>query len=82
MTALFASGSAVDIVLAVMVCEALWLVWRGAVPLSVMLMLLPGALMLLALRVALTGGEWPWIALWLAASLPVHLADVRRRRLI
>ena len=42
--------------------------------------LLPGALMLLALRAALTGMAWPWIALALMASFPAHLADLVRRR--
>lgn len=44
------------------------------------LRLLPGALMLLALRAALTGMAWPWVALALAASFPVHLMDLARRR--
>ena len=43
------------------------------------LRLLPGALMMLALRAALTGMGWPWIALALAASFPAHLADISRR---
>ncbi|WP_232089654.1 hypothetical protein [Sphingomonas sp. HMP6] len=50
--------------------------WRGG---DAALRLLPGALMLLALRAALTGGGWPWIALALAASFPAHLADIARR---
>jgi hypothetical protein len=37
-------------------------------------------MMLLALRAALTGLAWPWIALALAASFPAHLADLARRR--
>ena len=41
--------------------------------------LVPGALMMVALRGALTGAAWPWIALPLAASFPFHLADLRRR---
>lgn len=50
--------------------------WRGG---DAALRLLPGALMLLALRAALTGAGWPWIALALAASFPAHLADIARR---
>lgn len=38
--------------------------------------LLPGALMILALRGALTGAEWQWIALPLLLSFPAHLADL------
>ena len=37
--------------------------------------------MLLALRSALTGASWPWIAAPLAASFPFHIADLLRRRL-
>ncbi|WP_010162327.1 hypothetical protein [Sphingomonas sp. PAMC 26617] len=43
------------------------------------LRLLPGALMMLALRAALTGAVWWWIALALAASFPAHLADLMRK---
>ncbi len=81
MTALFASGHAVDIVLAVLVAEALVLLARRRDAAGVVLALLPGGLILLALRAALIGAAWPWIALPLAASLPVHLLDVRRRGL-
>lgn len=77
---LFASGHAVDIVLAVIVLELVWLVTRGGWSAGAALMrLMPGALMLLALRAALTGCAWPWIALPLLLSFPVHLADLRRR---
>jgi hypothetical protein len=41
--------------------------------------LLPGILLLLALREALTGANWVWVALWLTVSLPAHLADFWRR---
>ena len=41
----------------------------------------PGACLLLALRAALTGAGWPWIAAALAASFPFHIADLIRRRL-
>lgn len=77
---LFARGHAADVVLAVMVCEFAWLVarrdWRAG---DAALRLLPGALMVLALRAALTGAGWQWIALPLVLSFPVHLADLRRR---
>lgn len=81
MARLFASGHAVDIVLAVMLAEAGWLVARRGWPLGAALAaLLPGALILLALRGALTGQDWRWIALPLTLSLPVHLVDIVRRR--
>lgn len=76
---LFASGHAVDVVLAVMAGELGWLVarekWRVT---EALLRLAPGALMLLALRAALLRFEWPWIALPLLLSFPVHVADLRR----
>lgn len=76
----FASGHAVDLVLAVIVAELAWLVsgsgWRLRDALAC---LLPGALMLVALRAALTGMDWRWIGLPLALSFPVHLADLALR---
>ena len=39
----------------------------------------PAVLMMLALRSSLIGADWPWIALPLALSFPLHLADLRRR---
>ena len=81
MTWLFASGHAVDIVLAVIVLEFVWLTvlggWRIA---DALLCLCPGGLMLTGLRAALTGHDWRWIALPLLLSFPVHLADLQRRR--
>jgi len=63
-----------------MAVELGWLVGRSGWRLSdALLRLGPGALMLLALRFALTGCDWWCIALPLALSFPVHLADLRRR---
>jgi hypothetical protein len=74
-----ASGHAVDLVLAVIAAELGWLVTRGGWRLGdALLRLAPGALMLVALRAALVGADWPWIALPLLASFPVHLADLAR----
>ena len=82
MTWLFATGHAVDIVLAVMLAEAGWLVARQrSAATTVVLAFLPGALILLAVRAALTDAGWPWVALSLAASFPAHLLDLRRRGL-
>lgn len=80
MEQLFASGHAVDIVLGVMMIEAIWLLRRRLPLLDMLAMMLPGALILLALRAALTGAPWPWIAAPLLASFPIHLADVARRQ--
>ncbi|WP_448585249.1 hypothetical protein [Thermaurantiacus sp.] len=74
------SGRAVDVVLAVLALEALAVLVlaprrRGAL----LLALLPGALLLLALKAALAGWGWEAIALGLALALPAHLADLRGR---
>jgi hypothetical protein len=77
---LFASGHAVDIVLVVIGVELAWLVSARGWPVTeATLRLAPGALMLLALRAALTGSDWRWIALPLLLSFPVHLADLAQR---
>ena len=79
MELLFTSGHAADVMLAVLAFEGLWLGRRGW-PLGQLLpMLLPAALIVLGLRGALVGAAWPWIALPLALSFPVHLLDVARR---
>lgn len=74
---LFGRGHAVDVMLAVLLVEGVWLVLSGRR--AVLTALLPAVPILLALRVALTGGDWPWVAGWLALSLPVHLYDLRQR---
>ena len=80
MARLFASGHAADIVLVVIAIEGLWLVWRRRWPVAdALFCLLPAALMMAGLRAALVGSDWHWIALPLALSFPVHLADVARR---
>jgi hypothetical protein len=77
----FASGRAVDVVLLVLLLEALLLWRRGrAGLLGIIGALGPAALILLGLRGALTGAPWPMIAAPLALSLPLHLFDLRRRR--
>jgi hypothetical protein len=77
---LFESGHAADLVLAVLFLEFIWLTVvkaRGAG--EVAALLLPAAMMMLALRGALIGAQWPWIALPLAAAFPVHMLDLARR---
>jgi hypothetical protein len=83
---LFSSGRVVDIALAFMGLEFLYLLWatsparRGAVAINLMLALGPGACLLLALRCALTQAGFIWVAFWLVLSLPLHLADIVCRR--
>lgn len=79
------SGHAVDAVLAVMAVEFVVLVGlekarRAQRALDLWCAFMPGVLLLLALRAALVGADWPWIALALSASFPFHLADLARRR--
>jgi hypothetical protein len=84
---LFASGRAIDLVLALIALEFAVLAWRrrrgaspGAAILDVVFWLAPGACLLMALRCALTGASWTFIWAWLAAALPLHVADLIRRR--
>ena len=77
---LFASGHAADLILAVLLAEALWLRLSRRWSWSALAGLLgPAALIVLGLRAALTGAAWWWIALPLAASLPLHLFDLAGR---
>jgi len=77
---LFASGRAIDIVLAVFVLEGLWLMLSGRMGMAAVLAaLLPGAAMVLALRITVAGGDWLWVALLLTAALPLHLLDLANR---
>jgi hypothetical protein len=80
MSDLFASGHAVDLVLLFLVLEILTIagVRRRSVA-NAITAALPGVCLLLALRASLTGEGWPFTALWIALSLPAHLADLMRR---
>jgi hypothetical protein len=80
--AFFASGRAVDVVLLVLAAEAIWLKWRGGLWADIIPALLPAVLMMLGLRAALTGMAWPFISAPLALAFPVHLYDLRRRRML
>jgi hypothetical protein len=63
-----------------LLCEAAWLRVRHGWSWGALAGLLgPAALIVLGLRAALTGAAWWWIALPLAASLPLHLIDLRAR---
>ncbi|MEM7664994.1 MAG: hypothetical protein AAF250_03990 [Pseudomonadota bacterium] len=78
--AFFASGHAADLVLAVLAIEAMWLKfavgWSGA---RILGLIGPAAFIVLALRAALVGAGWEWVAALLALSLPFHLIDLRTR---
>ena len=78
----FASGRAVDIVLAVLVVEAVWLRLRSIRWADIIPALLPAVLMMLALRAALTGMAWPFVSLPLILAFPVHIYDLKRRDML
>lgn len=78
-------GHAVDVVLVVIAIEFFALVFlrkgrRKKVAQDLFFALMPGVFLLLALRAALVGADWQWIALLIAGSFPFHLADLSRRR--
>ena len=85
MAALFASGLVADLILAFMAVEAVVLfLWhrrtgRGLTPVALVLALLAGTFLVLALRGALVGAWWGWVAAALLAALLAHLADMMRR---
>ena len=84
--AFFASGRVADLLLLVMAAEFAGLTIkapgarRRAVMTDLLFALAPGACLTLALRMALTGQPWPWIAFWLTAALPIHVGDLVRRK--
>jgi hypothetical protein len=79
------SGRLLDAILLLIVLEAVVLGWwhsrtgRGIAPLDLCLNLAAGALLLLALRAALSAGVAAAAAPWLAAALVAHVADLARR---
>jgi hypothetical protein len=81
----FRSGLVADVILVVMVAEALLLLvyrkltGRGPAPGDLLTMLLAGACLVLALRAVLTGAHWPVVAVCLIAALLAHLLDLYRR---
>lgn len=85
MAEFFASGRVVDLMLAITALEAVAVVGyfrrtgRGVAPADFLGNLLSGVGLMLALRAALAGAGWGWIAAWLVAALAAHLADLRRR---
>lgn len=84
----FASGRAADLLLLVLLVEAMVLFrWhrrsgRGLPPAALAGLVLPGIAFALALRAALTGAGWPLVALALVAAGATHAFDlvVRLRR--
>jgi len=77
--AFFASGHGADVVLAVLALEAVWLRSRGWSLTAIAGLIGPAVFIILALRAAMVGAPWWWIAGLLALSLPLHLMDLRKR---
>ncbi len=77
---LYGRGHAADLILAILLLELIGLTRFAGWPFwPALLRLLPGALMIVALRAALTGADWYWVALALLLSFPAHLADLAHR---
>jgi hypothetical protein len=85
MRELFAAGRIVEMILALMVFEAIALglyhrrTGRGIAPLDLLLNLAAGALLLLALRAAIVDPDPLAPAPYLAVALFAHVADLARR---
>lgn len=86
MADLFASGRVIDLILVLVGVEAagLALLHRltGRVPRLAALLpnLAAGACLLVAVRAALTGAEWIWVAASLLGALIAHIADLLTRQ--
>ncbi|MEO0322684.1 MAG: hypothetical protein AAF447_06990 [Myxococcota bacterium] len=85
MSAWLSRGSLVDVAIAAIVLEALLLLvyrrrtGRGLAPLDVFGQLLAGAILLVAVRLAVTGAPTELVLLALALSFPAHVFDLLRR---
>ncbi|MBK5958509.1 hypothetical protein CCR97_09855 [Rhodoplanes elegans] len=88
MADLFASGRVIDLILALVVVETIALALAGRMPalagrLPPLRRLLPnlaaGACLLVAVRAALVGADWVWVAASLFAALMAHVADLLTR---
>ncbi|MEO0689930.1 MAG: hypothetical protein AAFY51_06450 [Pseudomonadota bacterium] len=79
MQSFFVSGHVADMVLAVLFCEGVWLARRGWSLAQIAKALGAAVFIVLAVRAALVGAPWYWVALALGASLPIHLLDLRDR---
>ncbi|MEJ2503543.1 MAG: hypothetical protein P8177_09585, partial [Gemmatimonadota bacterium] len=82
---LLASPRIADLLLAVLAAEAVAVLLyrrlrgRGPGPGDVARILLPGAGLALALRAALAGAAWPWMAAALLGAGVAHAADLSHR---
>ena len=85
MSAWFANGRIIDAILVLVLVEAIALAvyhratGRGIALREVLWTLASGACLMIALRIALTGGAWYAVAAPLTAALITHLVDLARR---
>ena len=85
MIAFFSGVHAVDMILVVVAIEvvAITAYWhtkhRGIAPGQLLPNLLAGALLLIALRLAISGYSWPWVVACLALAGIANVADLRQR---
>jgi hypothetical protein len=85
MAELFASGRLIDLILGLVLIEAVVLTGfhrftgKGVSPRDLVGLLLAGSFLLLAVRAALVGAAWVWVGLWLTLALFAHLADLTMR---
>lgn len=83
--ALFSSGRIIDLILLLVVAEAVLLAWVGrrgqqaGLFASIAPTLISGALLLLTVRAALAGLWWGWIASFLTLALISHVVDLALR---
>lgn len=81
----FSGPHVVDLVLGLMLLEGLALVLyhrktgRGIPTGDLLVNFLAGFVLLVTVRLAVSGAAWWWIVLGITASLPVHLLDLWRR---
>ncbi|MEE4330023.1 MAG: hypothetical protein V2J10_04095 [Wenzhouxiangella sp.] len=89
MATLFENGRIVDLILLILIAEALvfcvmaW-IWRDRVDApprlrALLFNLAAGGCLLMALRAVMTGADWRFAGAWLGAALVAHLADLYQR---
>jgi hypothetical protein len=85
MTALFVNGRVIDLILVLVLAEAVglvllrWATGRGIAPSALLANLAAGAFLLGALRCGMSGAGNAWVGLCLALALVAHLTDLRVR---
>ncbi len=85
MSEYFANGQIIDLILALVLIEAVvllnyrWLTGHGIPAVGLLINSLAGAFLLMALRSALINSYWTLTAAWLAAALIAHIADLTQR---